>query len=204
MNHARNRRRLLALLPNAAEQHRATAPECPPSHRPGPAVNQHKGVTHLRSMAGDDTACLTLSIEVPAPAAEAYEAWTKLELPYFMRGTTVPEYLDGAHMTWSVRTLFDQFAWQAKVCEVTPWERVVWKSEPGAPRPNFGSVRFEGMDDHHTSVIIHVEFEMSDVYQWLGSPLPSLTGSLERMLLRFRDILTGDPPAEQEPVTANR
>ncbi|MDZ4403615.1 hypothetical protein [Prosthecobacter sp.] len=153
--------------------------------------DQHNGVHLVRSIASDEAAaCLIMSIEVPVPFTLAYEMWTKFDLPYFMKGTTAPEHFDGGRMTWCVRTLFDQFAWQAKACEVVPFERIAWKSVFGAPHPNFGSVSFEPINDHRTWVIVQVGFDMSGIYQWLGSPLPSISQSLERSLLCFHDFLT--------------
>jgi len=153
--------------------------------------DQRNGVNLVQSIASDEAAdCLIMSIEVPVPLAVAYEVWTKFDLPYFMKGTNVPEHFDGGRMTWRVRTLLDQFAWQANVCEVEPFDRIAWKSVLGAPRPNFGSVSFDPINDHRTWVIIQVGFDMSGIHQWLGSPLPSISQSLELSLLRFHDLLT--------------
>lgn len=142
------------------------------------------------SASDDEASCLIMSVEVPASYTTAYDAWTRFELPYFMKGVEMPSYHDGGRMTWRVRTLFDQFAWQARVCDVSPSNLIAWKSIQGAPHPNFGSVSFEPMSDHRTWILVKIGFEMSGVYRCLGDPLPSISQSLERSLLRFHDFMT--------------
>ena len=134
-------------------------------------------------------ACLVMSVEVPASVAEVYEAWTRFDLPCFMKGTRQLDYFDGARMTWRVRTLFDQFAWHAQACEVVPFQHITWQSTPGAARPNFGSAKFQMMRGNRTRIVVQAGFDMSGPYQWLGSPLPSVSQTLERALLRFYDFV---------------
>ncbi len=151
------------------------------------------GLNLIRSMFCDeDGSYLVMSIEVPVPLTAAYDAWTRFDdVPHFMRGKELPESLDGSRMTWRVRTLFDQFAWQAKVCEQAPCEFIVWKSVQGTPHPGFGSVSFEPISQLRSWIMVQVGFDMSGVYRWLGDPVPSLSHSLEKSLRRFHNLVLG-------------
>lgn len=153
----------------------------------------------LTSANDGTTACLSISIDVPGPPALAYELWGRCGLPYFMQEPAAPANVDGARMTWCVRTLFDQFAWQAETCDVAPSDHITWRSAPGAPRPNFGSARFGPAPGNRTRVTIHLGFDMAGIYHWLGSPLPSIITSFERSLRRFHALLTASAHA-QEPL----
>lgn len=151
------------------------------------------GLNLIRSMFCDeDGSYLVMSIEVPVPLTAAYDAWTRYDdIPHFMRGKELSASLDGSRMTWRVRTLFDQFAWQAKVCEQVSCECIVWKSVQGTPHPGFGSVSFEPISQLRSWIMVQVGFDMSGVYRWLGDPVPSLSHSLEKSLRRFHNLVLG-------------
>lgn len=149
------------------------------------------GMNIIRSTVSDEEGSyIVMSLETPAPFTVAYDAWTRFELlPHFMRGQVKPSFHDESQMTWRIRTLFDQFAWQAKVYEQQPFDHIAWKSEPGTPHPSFGSVSFEPISHLRTWVIVQVAFDMSGLYRWLGDPLPSLSQSLERSLKHFHQTI---------------
>ncbi len=150
------------------------------------------GLNLIRSSVSDEEGSyLVMSIEVPVPFTAAYDAWISFtEIPHFMRGRCASNSADGSHMTWRIRTLFDQFAWQARVCEQVPFERIAWKSVQGTPHPGFGAVCFEPMSHLRTWIMVQVGFDKSGVYRWLGDPLPSLSHSLEQSMKRFQDCMT--------------
>ncbi len=145
------------------------------------------GMNLVRSVLSDDEGnYLIMSIEVPVPFTVAYDAWTRFEqIPHFMRGGDLSASRDGSRMTWRIHTRFDQFAWQAKVCEQVPYDLIVWKSVQGTPHPGFGCVSFEPISHLRTWIMVQVGFDMSGVFRWLGDPLPSLSQSMEQSLKRF-------------------
>lgn len=144
---------------------------------------------------------LVMSIEVPVPFTVAYDAWTCFEdIPHFMRGS-VGHCHDGSRMTWCIRTLVDQFAWQARVCEQLPFELISWKSVQGTPHPGFGSVVFEPITHLRTWVLVQVAFDMSGIHRWLGDPIPSVSRSLEQSLKRFHRSLPVCPADGEQPQT---
>ncbi len=147
---------------------------------------------------------LVMSIEVPVPFTVAYDAWTRFEdVPHFMRGIVQSHSHDGSRMTWCIRTLFDQFAWQARVCEQRPFDLIAWKSVQGTPHPGFGTVAFEPITHLRTWVMVQVAFDMGGIYRWLGDPIPSLSRSLEQSLKRFHHSLSDSPAADAaQPQTA--
>lgn len=143
---------------------------------------------------------LIMSIEVPAPFTLAYDAWTRFDdLPHFMRGGGLSESQDGSRMTWRILTQFDQFAWQAKVCEQRPFDLIAWKSVLGTPHPGFGSVHFDPVSHQQTWIMVQVAFDMSGVCRWLGDPLPSISRSLEQSLRRFHQSVTALSADGAEP-----
>lgn len=142
----------------------------------------------LSTISDEEGSYLVMSIEVPVPFTAAYDAWIRFaEFPHFMRGTELPESHDGSRMTWRIRTMFDQFAWQAKVCEQVPFDRIAWKSVQGTPHPGFGAVCFEPISHLRTWIMVQVGFDLSGVYRWLGDPMPSLSHSLKQSMKRFQD-----------------
>lgn len=157
------------------------------------------GMNLIRSEVSDDEGTyLVMSIEVPAPFTAAYDAWIRFDdIPHFMRGRNLPETCDGSRMTWRIRTLFDQFAWQAKVCDQVPFESIAWKSVQGTPHPGFGSVSFEPIGHLRTLILVQVGFDMSGLYRWLGDPLPSLSRSLEQSLKRFHGCMAAFQSADE-------
>ncbi|WP_395742177.1 hypothetical protein [Prosthecobacter sp.] len=193
--HPAGRRRVLAKRARGAGRRKLRAPVRPHAPVPAPAREARPlpapaaSLQVVRSTASEeDVSCLIMSVEVPVSFTAAYDAWVRSELPYFMLGTQAQDPYNPSRMTWRVHTLFEQFAWQAQVCEVTPYEHIAWDNAPGMPHPNFGSVSFEPIDSHRTWVIVQIGFDMSGIYRWLGDPLPSISQSLERALLRFHDF----------------
>lgn len=144
----------------------------------------------LSTVSDEEGSYLAMSIEVPVPFTSAYAAWIRFaEIPHFMRGTELPESHDGSRMTWRIRTMFDQFAWQARVCDHVPFERITWKSVQGTPHPGFGAVCFEPISHLRTWVMVQIGFDLSGVYRWLGDPVPSLSRPLEQSMKRFQDCM---------------
>jgi uncharacterized membrane protein len=144
----------------------------------------------LSTFSDEEGSYLVMSIEVPVPFTAAYDAWIRFdEIPHFMRGTELPESHDGSRMTWRIRTMLDQFAWQARVCEQVPFDRITWKSVQGTPHPGFGAVCFEPISHLRTWIMVQVGFDLSGVYRWLGDPMPSLSRSLEHSMKRFQDCM---------------
>ena len=162
------------------------------------------GINLVRSTVSDEEGSyLVMSIEVPSHFTAAYEAWTRFEdLPHFMRGGDLPGSHDGSRMTWRIRTLLDQFAWQARVCEQVPFDLIVWKSVQGTPHPGFGSVSFEPINHLSTWIMVQVAFDLGGVYRWLGDPLPSISCSLEQSLRRFHHSISAGPAVPAKLLSA--
>jgi len=209
-NHATTRRRALAARKKAARPVVAPAPPrqqedapvlCPPLEIIlKNAEISGNGMNLVRSAVNDeDGSYLVMSIEVPLHFTAAYEAWTRFDgVPHFMRGRGLSVSNDGSRMTWRIRTLFDEFAWQGKVSEQEPFDFIAWQSVLGTPHPGFGSVSFEPISHLRTCILVQVAFDMSGIYRWLGDPLPSLSHSLEQSLKRFYDSMAIRPLDEKE------
>ena len=209
-DHASRRRRTLAARIKTARpvlaptqfrlQEDAPVVSSPVEVMLGNGSNCGDGMNLVKStVSDDDGSYLIMSIEVPAPFTVAYDAWIRFaEVPHFMRGNHQPESGDGSRMTWRIQTLFDQFAWQAKVCEQQSFELIAWKSVQGTSHPGFGSVSFEPMSQLRTWIMVQIAFDMNGVYRWLGDPLPSLSQKLEQSMQRFYNSMTAQSWNEVE------
>ena len=217
-DHASRRRRTLAARIKTARpvlaptqfrlQEDAPVVSSPVEVMLGNGSNCGDGMNLVKStVSDDDGSYLIMSIEVPAPFTVAYDAWIRFaEVPHFMRGNHQPESGDGSRMTWRIQTLFDQFAWQAKVCEQQSFELIAWKSVQGTSHPGFGSVSFEPMSQLRTWIMVQIAFDMNGVYRWLGDPLPSLSHTLEQSLKRFHGCMVihaADAVETQPPCLAD-
>lgn len=149
------------------------------------------GVNLVRTTGRDaGAAYLIMSLEVPVPATEAYDAWNAFpDLPYFMKGTLTVGHFDGGCMTWRVHTASEQFVWRASVCELQPGTLIAWRSLRGMTPANFGSVSFEPVASRKTCVFIQIGFEAGANEDWSDDPVPSLTHALERSLRCFHSNL---------------
>lgn len=212
-HHPKSARRRHALAARTQPRHPAPQPRqaSPALRSPAEVVCANAEVADasmnlIRSTFTDEEGSyLVMSIEVPVPFTAAYEAWTRFEdIPHFMRGLVLSRSHDGSRMTWCLRTLFDQFAWQARVCEQRPFDLIAWKSVQGTPHPGFGTVVFEPITHGRTWVIVQVAFDMSGIYRWLGDPVPSVSRSLELSLKRFHHSLSVSVADAEQPQTACR
>ena len=137
-----------------------------------------------------DGTYLIMSIEVPVPLDAAYDAWNKSpDFPHFMKGTQKIDQFDGSGMTWRVHTPSGPFVWRAAVSDQQPCTFITWKSLRGAPHPNFGSVSFDPISNHKTSILVQIGFEVEGLDGCTGDPLPALTYTLERCLLRLHNAI---------------
>lgn len=137
----------------------------------------------------EDGSYLIMSIEVPVPFTTAFDAWTRFDaIPHFMRGQSLAE-SDCSQMTWRVRTVDDQFAWQAEVSEEVPFEVIAWKSVKGTPYPGFGAVRFEPIRHQMTLIVIKIGFDMHRVGLGPDDPMPSIRLLLSQNMKRFQAAL---------------
>ncbi len=191
-NHATRRRRALAARIKPPRQQEEAPVLCSPLEiMLRNAEEGCNGMNLVHSAVNDeDGSYLVMSIEVPLPFTAAYEAWTRFDdVPHFMRGRGLAESNDGGRMTWRIRTLFDEFAWQAQVYEQETFQYIAWRSVLGAPHPGFGSVSFEPINHLRTWILVQVAFDMSGIYRWLGDPQPSLSHSLKQSLKRYYDSM---------------
>jgi hypothetical protein len=150
------------------------------------------GAINLMRTTGRDAygTYLIVSIEVPVPLDAAYDAWNKSpDFPHFMKRTQEIDQFDGSGMTWRVHTPAGPFVWRAAACDQQPCTFITWKSLRGVPHPNFGSVNFDPISNYKTSILVQIGFEVDGLEGCTGDPLPALTFTLERCLLRLHNII---------------
>ncbi len=132
---------------------------------------------------------VTQSIEVHAPLAAVYQAWTRFKaFPHFMRGEDVVARLDESRMVWPIRIGFETVPLEAEMVMQIPNEIIAWRSAVGHRYPNSGEVQFEAVNQLLTR--IHIQFDLSPcgAHRWSGNPLNSLTQCLDWSLRSFRSV----------------
>ena len=135
------------------------------------------------------------TITVNKPAEELYRAWRDFEkLPQFMY------YLESVRVTGERRSHWQAKAplgmtveWDAEITEDRPNERVAWRSLPGAPVPNSGSVSFErGPGGRGTTVRVELHYDPPGGV--LGATFAKLLGrepgqEVQEDLRRFKQLM---------------
>lgn len=139
------------------------------------------------------------AITVRRPAQEAYDLWRDFEgLPRFMEHLESVEVTGPTRSRWRARGPAGRtIEWDAEITADEPGERIAWRSLPGAPLPNAGTIRFApAPGDQGTEVI--VELRYSPPGGDLGLVLAKLFGEEPGMQLaddlrRFKQLLeTGE------------
>ena len=123
------------------------------------------------------------SVDVEVPIRAAYDQWTQFEeFPRFMEGVESVTQLDDTHLRWVADFGGTRREWQAQIDEQHPDERVAWHATEGAS--NAGAVTFHRLDDHHTRVMLQLDFDPDGFVEQVGDKLGFVrrraTGDLER------------------------
>ena len=119
------------------------------------------------SALGIDTAhpeevLITEAITIERSQEELYSFWRDLEnLPQFMQHLESVHNLDGSRSHWTARVPggMGNLSWDAEVTDTRAFERISWRSLPGAPISNTGSVVFrEAPGGRGTEVQVSIEY----------------------------------------------
>src|ERR1700731_3355941 len=110
------------------------------------------------------------SIEVNVPARTAYNQWTQFEeFPRFMDGVVSVRQLDDRRLHWRTKIDGIEKEFDAEITEQLPDQRIAWRSRSG---PNHGGVvTFHHLDDHHTRIMLQMEYEPEGALEKAGDLL---------------------------------
>ncbi|WP_344660098.1 SRPBCC family protein [Catenulispora subtropica] len=129
------------------------------------------------------------SVEVAVPITTAYNQWTQFEsFPQFMDGVEEVRQLDDVRNHWVVKVGGVRREFDTEVTEQRPDERISWMTVGGEVR-QAGNVRFERMDEAHTRVTVHLEWEPEGLAEKTGSAVGLDTRRVKADAERFKDFI---------------
>jgi uncharacterized membrane protein len=136
------------------------------------------------------------SITVDVPISAAYNQWTQFEeFPRFMDGVVSVRQLDDRRLHWRTKIGGIEKEFDAEITEQVPDQRIAWRSRSG---PNHGGVvTFHRLDDHHTRIMLQMEYAPEGALEKAGDLLGvasiRVQGDLERFkhFIESRDRETG-------------
>jgi uncharacterized membrane protein len=123
------------------------------------------------------------SITVGVPLHTTYNQWTQFEeFPQFMDGVIEVRQIDDRRLHWITTVGGRQKEFDAEITEQVPDERIAWRSRSGANHG--GVVTFHRIDDHHTRLMLQMEYEpegfVENAGDLVGVMSARVTGDLER------------------------
>lgn len=128
------------------------------------------------------------SIDVNVPIAEAYMLFSDFErFPDFMEGVENIERLNEDELRWRGSVGGNDQEWTVRVTELMPSSRIAWESISDGL--NSGLVTFEKLDQDHTRVNLHMEYEPQGFLETAGSTLGLVDGRIARDLQRFKRLV---------------
>jgi uncharacterized membrane protein len=128
---------------------------------------------------------LAESIEIEAPVARVYDAWTHYErLPSCMESVRRTKQIDAGRVLWDVDIAGHQLVWEARILEVVPKKIIRWESSWGTALA--GQVRFEAVDASRTRLSVEIDFRPKGIVESLGARLGYADRAVRRDLQSFR------------------
>ncbi len=127
-------------------------------------------------------------VEVAVPANTAYTQWTKFEsFPQFMSGVESIEQVSDTRTHWVVKIAGVERQFDADTTEQVPGKRVSWTSinEPH----HSGTVQFETLENGHTRVDLHMEWEPAGFVEKAGAALQIDDVQVRADLHRFKKLV---------------
>ena len=133
-------------------------------------------------------ASIEKSIEVEAPLTAVYNQWTQFEeFPKFMEGVKSVEQMGDDKLRWVATIGGKEKAWDAKITEQKPDERIAWTSEAGAD--NAGVVTFHRIANDMTKVMLQLDYDPEGVVEGAGDMLGFVGRRVDGDLKRFKEFI---------------
>jgi uncharacterized membrane protein len=128
------------------------------------------------------------SIDVDVPVRTAYNQWTQFEeFPRFMEGVERVEQVSDTMTHWVTRIGGVSREFDAQIVEQQPDSFVHWRSVDGPHQE--GEVKFEPIDQEHTRVLLHMDFDPEGIVEKTGDALGIVGRRAEGDLKRFKDFV---------------
>ncbi len=128
------------------------------------------------------------TIEVEAPLETVYDQWTQFEdFPRFMEGIREVEQLSEERLHWVAEVGGARKEWYARITRQVPDQVLAWQSEGGAL--NSGTIIFKPIDQAHTKLEVHMDYEPEDVKEQAGGVLGVVSRRVASDLERFKEFV---------------
>jgi len=128
------------------------------------------------------------SVEVDVPVSTAYNQWTQFEeFPEFMEGVEQVQQMGDNKLHWVAEVAGHRHEWDAEIYEQIPDQRIAWRSISGTP--NEGVVRFEGLPENRTRVLVRISYEPSGAAEKVGTALGLASARVKSDLKRFKEFI---------------
>jgi uncharacterized membrane protein len=128
------------------------------------------------------------SIEVDVPVATAYNQWTQFEeFPRFMEGVESVRQVDDTHLHWVASVGGKTVAWDAKITEQHPDERIAWRSQSGPDHA--GVVTFHRLGPAMTRVTAQMEMDPSGFTETVADKTGLIKRRVKGDLDRFKQFI---------------
>lgn len=134
--------------------------------------------------------------QVKVPASLAYRQWTQFEeFPRFMQDVDEVRRLDNLILEWRTHFAEQDETWHAEIIELRRDQCIAWRSL-GGRRKNV-RVTFTPLDANTSRVMLHVEYEPTNVLEDCGPTLGTVEKRVENDLKRFRELIEGRSGSER-------
>lgn len=128
------------------------------------------------------------SIEVAVPVTTAYNQWTQFTtFPQFMEGVDRIEQTTDTMTHWVTSIGGVTRAFDAKITEQHPDERVAWTSVDGPKQA--GVVTFHRITPDTTKVMLQLDFEPEGIVETAGDKLGFVSRRIKGDLERFKTFI---------------
>ncbi|MFD1829375.1 SRPBCC family protein [Streptomyces desertarenae] len=129
------------------------------------------------------------SIEVHVPVRTAYDQWTQFEsFPEFMEGVERVEQKTDTLTHWVTKVGGAERAFDARITEQIPDERVAWTTVEGEVR-QAGVVTFHRIDDDRTKVMLQMDHDPEGLADTVGDKLGVVRHRVKGDLKRFKEFI---------------
>lgn len=139
------------------------------------------------------------SVDVDVHISEAFMLFSDFErFPTFMDGVEEVRRSGDDTLHWRAQIAGREEEWDAKVTDLSPNEKIAWKSVSGAR--NEGTVTFEKLTEGTTRVHLNIEYEPEGFVENVGTALGFVNARMAGDLDRFKKAVEAGAAVRQRPV----
>lgn len=128
------------------------------------------------------------TVDIAAPAAEAYREWTRFEaFGIFMHGVVRVIREDDVTHHWTTKVGGVRREFETKITEELPGKRMAWETVEGVPHQ--GAVEFLELDPGRTRMTVRIDWHPGSMLEKAGATLGSDHREVRNELWRFKQYV---------------